>query len=132
MVARERASEGCLAAWRGRSLPRTLMYVSQLHARSRPYHRAWAEPTEYLIIALPEEKPRRHQDRQHAHGDPDCPCTFRDARRTCRAQCPSTKVTLCNRATPGPASAITCGAPPVTTRHGQLYTARFLLLLPLL
>ena len=31
----------------------------------------------------------------HVHGDPVTLCTFRDARRTCRAQCPSTKVTLC-------------------------------------
>ena len=57
MVARERASEGCFAAWRRRSLPCTLVYVSQLHARSRPHHRARAEATEYTIIALPEEKP---------------------------------------------------------------------------
>ena len=52
MVARERASEGCFASWRRRSLPRIMVYASQLHARSRPYHRA-----EYPIIALPEEKP---------------------------------------------------------------------------
>ena len=64
MVARERASERCLAAWRRRSLPRTMVYVCQLHARSRPYHRARGEA-------------RRHQqDRRQAHGDPDCPVRF--------------------------------------------------------
>ena len=48
MVARERASEGCLAGWRRRSLPRTMVYVSPAIVRGR-------EPQS--IIALPEEKP---------------------------------------------------------------------------
>ena len=64
MVARERAGERCLAAWRRRPPPRTMVYVCQphvLHVRSRPCHRARGEA-------------RRHrQDRRQAHGDPDCP-----------------------------------------------------------
>ena len=64
MVARERASERCLAAWRQRSPPRTMVYACQphvLHVRCRPCHRARGEA-------------RRHrQERRQAHGDPDCP-----------------------------------------------------------
>ena len=61
---RERASERCLAAWRRRSPPRTMVYVCQphvLHVRSRPCHRARGEAH------------RHQQDRRQAHGDPDCP-----------------------------------------------------------
>ena len=42
MVARERASERCFAAWRRRSPPRTMVNVCQPHVlrvRSRPCHR---------------------------------------------------------------------------------------------
>ena len=67
MVARERASEWCLAAWRRRSPPRTMVYVCQLyvlHVRSRPCHRARGEA-------------RRHQqDWRQAQSDPDCPVFF--------------------------------------------------------
>ena len=62
-------------------MPRTTVYVSQLHARNRPDHRAWAEATENLIIALPEEKPVDTNETGdmhvgHVHGDPDCPVRF--------------------------------------------------------
>ena len=53
-------------------MPRTMVYVSQLHARSRPYHRAWAQYTELPIIALPEEQPIDTNET----GDPDCPVCF--------------------------------------------------------
>ena len=100
MVAREQASERCLAAWRRRSPPRIMVYVCQphvLYVRSRPCHRARGEarrhrqgrstPRTMVNVCQPHvlhvrsrpchrergEARRHQQDWRQAHGDPDCP-----------------------------------------------------------
>ena len=79
-VPRSMAPEIAALAKSGR-MPRTMVYVSQIHGKSRPHHRAWAEATEYRIIALPKEKPVDTNETGdmhvgHVHGDPDCPVRF--------------------------------------------------------
>ena len=112
MVARERASEGGLAAWRRRSLPRTKVYVSQLHARSRHYHRAWAEATEYRIIALPEEKSVDTNKTCDMHMATQIVLFVSGRTTDVSRTVPFYESYTLHRAIPAPAPAIICGAPP--------------------
>ena len=107
-----------------RSVPRTMVYVSQLHARSRPYHRAWAEATEY-----PEEKPVDTNKTGDMHVATQIVLHVSGRTTDVSRTVPIYESYTLHHAIPASAPSITNGAPPVTTRHRQLFPMRFLLLL---